>query len=98
MVWFARSFGAVFARLLPKTETSAVSASHLGRRFGVVTQGTARQDAPAEVKVTDRHGNTHYLRAVPLKEGEEIATGTRVLVIRPRHSRGYRLVPLGPDT
>ena len=97
-VWFARQFGAVFASLLPKTETSALSARHLGRRIGVVTQGTAKRGKPTEVKVTDRHGNTHYLRGEPLKDEDEITAGTEVLVLRHRLEDGYRLVPLGPAT
>lgn len=96
-IWFARTFGAVFARLLPKTETTATSENHLGRRTGVVTTGTARRGAPAEVKVADRHGNIHYLRGEPLKNDDAIPAGTRVLVLRHRFEGGYRLVPLGPD-
>lgn len=94
-IWFAKQFGAVFAALLPKTETSAMSSRHLGRRTGVVTQGTAKRGKPTEVKVTDRHGNTHYLRAEPLKDDDEIPAGTEVLVLRHRLEEGYRLVPLG---
>ena len=97
-LWFARTFGAVFARLLPKTETTALSSRHLGRRTGIVTQGTARRGNPSEVKVTDRHGNTHYLRGEPLKDEDEIPAGTLVLVLRHRLEDGYRLVPLGPET
>lgn len=96
-LYFASKFGAAFARVLPKTETSAMSAQHLGRRTGVVTQGTARRGSPCEVKVTDRHGNTHYLRGEPLKDDDVIPAGTRVLVLRHRLEQGYRLVPLGPD-
>lgn len=96
-IWFARRFGAAFARLLPKTETTALSARHLGRRTGVVTQGTARRGKPTEVRVIDRHGNTHYLRGEPLRDDDEIPAGTRVVVLRHRLEDGYRLVPLGPE-
>ncbi len=97
-IWFAKQFGAVFAALLPKTETTALSNRHLGRRTGVVTQGVARRGKPTEVKVTDRYGNTHYLRGEPLKDDDEIPAGTEVLVLRHRLEEGYRLVPLGPAT
>ncbi|WP_424965345.1 OB-fold-containig protein [Dinoroseobacter sp. S375] len=97
-LWFARSFGAVFARMLPKTESTALSARHLGRRIGVVTQGTAKRGKPTEVRISDRHGNTHYLRAEPLKDEDEIPAGTEVLVLRHRFEEGYRLVPLGPES
>lgn len=96
--WFAGTFGTAFARLLPRTESTAMSARHLGRRTGTVTQGTARRGSPAEVRVRDRHGNTHYLRAEPLNDEEEIPQGTEVLVLRHRYDTGYRLVALGDLT
>lgn len=97
-IWFAKNFGAGFARALPKTETTAMSERHLGRRTGVVTQGTAKRGRPSEVKVKDRHGNVHYLRGEPLKDDDEIPAGTEVLVLRHRYEEGYRLVPLGPES
>ncbi len=93
-LWFARQFGALFARLLPKTESQSLSERHLGRRAGVVTQGTAARGRPAEVRVTDRFGNTHYLRAEPLRDDAQIPQGTEVLVLRHRLEDGYFLVPL----
>lgn len=93
-IWFARSFGAVFARLLPQVETEALSERSLGRRRGVVTQGTAAKGRPAEVRVMDRYGNAHYLRAEPFAKGEEITQGTEVLVIRDRRQDAYVLIPL----
>lgn len=101
-VWFTRGFGAAFARLLPQTETQALSERSLGRRRGVVSQGTAARGRPAEVRVTDRYGNAHYLRAEPLSDSDKIAQGTDVLVIRVRRpdadsdgrANTYVLVPL----
>lgn len=94
-LWFAARFGNFFARVLPKTETTALSERHLGRRTGTVTQGTAKRGSPAEVRVSDRHGNMHHLRGEPLKDEDVIPAGTDVLVLRHRHTQGYRLVPLG---
>ena len=96
-IWFARTFGEVFARLLPKTETTAMSERHLGRRIGVVSQGTAKRGMPAEVRVTDHHGNMHYLRAEPVRDSDEIPQGSRVLVLRHRFDQGYRITALGPE-
>lgn len=93
-LWFARSFGAVFARLLPKTETQSVSKRQLGRRAGIVTQGTARRGSPAEVRVADRYGNHHYLRAEPMRDSEEIPQGSDVIVIRHRPTGQFRLISL----
>ena len=91
---FARGFARAFARLIPRTETSAPSARQLARRRGVVTQGTAARGHPAEVRVTDAHGNVHYLRAEPLDDADVIAQGADVLVLSDRREGGYRLVPL----
>ncbi len=93
-VGFARRFARTFARLLPKTETSAMSKNHLGRRRGVISQGTAARGRPAEVRVLDRNGNTHYLRAEPLRDDQEFPAGTEVLVMRKGLNEGYRLVAL----
>lgn len=92
--WFTRSFGRIFARAIPKVETESVSERHLGRRRGIVSQGTAARGRPAEIKVTDRHGNTQYLRAEPFRDDEVIEPGTEVIVMRHSRNDGYRIVSL----
>lgn len=87
-VWFARAYGGLLARLIPKTETSVRSDAMLNRRQGVVSQGTARRNAPAEVRVLDGYGNFHFIRAEPLDANDAIPAGTDVLVLR---------IGLGPD-
>ncbi|MVO15665.1 OB-fold-containig protein [Parasedimentitalea huanghaiensis] len=93
-LWFARGFGGVFARLLPQTETEASSMDQLGRRRGVITQGTATRGRAAEVRVNDRFGNAHHLRAEPLRDDETLEQGAEVLVLRDRRSGTYVLVGL----
>ena len=93
-LWFTGRFGTLFARLIPQTESQSVSTRQLGRRRGIITQGTASRGSPAEVRVTDRYGNTHYLRAEPLKDDDILAQGSEVLVLRHRPSGGFRLIAL----
>lgn len=93
-VLFARTFGALFARLLPKFETEALPETSFGRRRGIVTQGQASRGRPAEVRITDRFGNAHYLRAEPLSDSEVIPQGSDVLVLRHKYGRGYLLIPM----
>lgn len=92
--WFASRFAAVFARLLPKTESSALPRSRLARRKGVISQGIARRGHPAEVRITDYYGNLHYIRAEPLQDTATLAQGTEVLVLRHRPTAGFRLIDL----
>lgn len=91
-IWFARRFGRVFARILPEVETESVSERALSRRRGVITQGTAARGRPAEVRVTDRFGNSHYLRAEPMREGVTLSQGAEVLVLRDRRSGDFVLI------
>ncbi|WP_322889705.1 MULTISPECIES: OB-fold-containig protein [unclassified Yoonia] len=96
-VWFARAYGGLLARLIPKTETSVRSDAMLNRRQGIVSQGTARRNTPAEVRVLDGYGNFHFIRAEPLDCNDEIPAGTEVLVLRVRlgPERGkFRIVAL----
>ncbi len=93
-IWFARGFSAVFARLLPKTETEAMSERMLARRRGFISQGTASRGRPAEVRVMDRFGNAHYLRAEPLQDKDTLEQGTEVLVLRDRRQDRFVLVGL----
>ncbi|MEM0976047.1 MAG: OB-fold-containig protein [Pseudomonadota bacterium] len=93
-LWIAKSFGRVFARILPKTETTALSERRLGRRRGIITSGTARRGSPAEVRVNDQFQNTHYIRAEPLRDDAKISAGTEVLVLRATFDGSYYLVEI----
>ena len=83
-VFCTRFITSVVAAIMPKTESSAMSHRFLGGHKGVISQGTARRGSPAEAKIKDRHGNTHYLRVEPLDDTAEIAQGREVHVMRKR--------------
>lgn len=72
------------AALMPKTETSAMRKRFLGGHRGVISQGTAMRGKPAEAKIRDRFGNTHYLRVEPLYEDGVFPQGSDVTLIRKR--------------
>lgn len=80
----ARFIARVVAAIMPKTESTAMRTRFLGGHHGVISQGTARRGHPAEAKIKDRHGNTHYLRVEPLDDDAEIPQGRDVHVIRKR--------------
>lgn len=93
-VAFARGFAGLFARMIPQTETASQTLRQLSRRRGMVTQGTAARGRAAEVRLRDRHGNTHYVRAEPLRDPDVIAQGSEVLVLWDRRTSALRLVEL----
>ena len=70
--------GGLVGRLVPKDETAAIARADLVGEHGVVTGGTARPGLPAQVRVTDAHGTTHYLLGEP--EGDPIPSGARVRI------------------
>ncbi|MCP4822116.1 MAG: YqiJ family protein [Shimia sp.] len=72
------------ALIMPKTETTALRSRHLGGYSGTITQGRASRGKPAEAKIKDRHGNTHYLRVEPLEDDAAFEKGQDVTVIRKR--------------
>lgn len=72
------------AALMPKTETSAMRKRFLGGHRGVISQGTATRGKPAEAKIKDRFGNTHYLRVEPLYDADVFPQGTDITLIRKR--------------
>jgi hypothetical protein len=80
--------------IVPGEETAAVSENSLGRRRGIVTVGTARAGSPAQVRVADRFGNTHYIMVEPLSADDEIPEKSEVLVLR-LPGGAFRLVKTG---
>ncbi|MBO9428252.1 OB-fold-containig protein [Sulfitobacter sp. R18_1] len=95
-LFMTRLFAETIGNWIPQMETTAVSERSFGRRKGVITVGTARRGNPAQVRVTDQHGNLHYLMVEPLSD-DEIPEGSDVLIVRVRDKNEpkmvYRLVP-----
>ena len=69
------------ARVMPKVETSAASRDSFVGRLAVVVTGTAETGVPAQARLTDRHGQTHYMMVEPDIEGERFETGATVLLV-----------------
>jgi hypothetical protein len=78
---FVRHTGKFFARVLPQTETTAVSeADFIGCTARIVT-GEASPGNPAEARLVDEHGQQHYVRVEPDEAGRTFAKGTTVLLV-----------------
>ena len=69
----------LFRFLVPTEETSAVSTDSFIGKVATISQGVARLDLPAEAKLKDEHGQTHYVRVEPDKE-EKLTKGTQVIL------------------
>lgn len=70
-----------FARILPKEETYVVSADGFVGKTAVITIGTARFNLPAEARLKDIYGTTHYVRVRPKDSTVEFPAGTEILLL-----------------
>ncbi len=77
-----RVFGGAIGKIIPKEETDAVSVKTLIGRIAVITIGNAKKGSPAEAKVKDQHGLTHYLMVEPEQEDVTFTSGTSVLLVK----------------
>ena len=87
-----RMLGGALARILPKDETSAVSEKTFIGRVATITLGTAKKDSPAEAKLEDQYGQSHYLMLEPDLDDEEFNQGEQVLLVSQAggHFKGIR--------
>ena len=75
-----RAISGAVAKILPSEETEASSSDGFVGRVATLGPATARVGLPAEAKLTDMYGQTHYVRVVPA-EGDTLEAGRDVLLI-----------------
>jgi hypothetical protein len=72
---------AVLARILPKEQTSAVSAATFIGREAVVKYGAATVALPATAAVLDEHGRTHFIQVKAQGDDDHVAEGGTLLIV-----------------
>jgi hypothetical protein len=70
------------ARIIPQDETTAISLDTLLGKRATVTVGTARRGSPAQARVRDVHGQSHYVMIEPTDDAHAVAEGETVLLVR----------------
>ena len=85
-----RISGGLLKPVLPRDETEAVSQDSFVGCGGQITIGTARPGKPAEARVKDRFGRTHYVMVEPDGD-DEFPTGSHILLVK-RHAALYRAI------
>lgn len=76
-----RWIGRVVARLLPREDSEAVSRDTFVGKVAIILRGEASAGRPAEAKLKDPHGATHYLLVEPDEGDAAFAAGTEVLIV-----------------
>lgn len=69
------------ARIVPRDESYVVDLGDFVGRSGEVTVGPLDQGLPGRIRLKDRHGNWHVLRARAARNEEPIAIGAQVLIV-----------------
>lgn len=82
-----RATSGVVAKIMPKDETEVVSSESFVGRVASITLGTARPGSPAQAKLSDQYGQTHYVMVEPDREGDAFPAGTQVLLVKKTGSR-----------
>ncbi|MEO1198117.1 MAG: YqiJ family protein [Pseudomonadota bacterium] len=77
-----RMAGLGLAKIVPKEQTEAVSKRDFIGRIATITLGQARRDLPAEAKLTDSYGRTHYVRVEPDADGDVFDQGSDVILVK----------------
>jgi membrane protein implicated in regulation of membrane protease activity len=70
------------ARIMPQDETTAVSLDSLVGRRATITIGTARRGSPAQARVSDIHGQPHYVMVEPYDDAHAVGEGETVILER----------------
>lgn len=86
-----RALGALVAHIIPRDESTAVSAQTLLGRIATVYAGHARQGLAAQARVRDEHGRVHHLLVEPDLADEVFEEGSELLLVR-KNGAIYRAI------
>lgn len=77
-----RLFAGVLGRIMPKDETEAVGRDTFIGRVAKITLGTASAGSPAEGRLKDKYGQSHYVMIEPDTESDVFDQGQDILIVR----------------
>lgn len=77
-----RVLGGVIGFIMPNDETEAVSQDSFIGRIASITLGSAKEGNPAEAKIKDQYGTTHYIMVEPDNVDDELDKTTPILIVK----------------
>lgn len=86
-----RVSGRAFGRIIPRDESEAVSQTELVGSRAVIPLGIAKAGYPAQARVCDRFGTTHYMMVEPDNPVEELPSGVDLLLVRHDGAKFYAI-------
>lgn len=88
-----RATGFALARIMPRDESSAISASSFVGRTATLTAGEAMPGNAAQARFQDEYGQTHYVLVEPDAKSPTLRAGERVLLLRELSAGRYQAIP-----
>ncbi|KAF1011482.1 MAG: Inner membrane protein YqiJ [Acinetobacter bereziniae] len=85
-----RTCAALISKILPKDETTAIYSDELIGRTAQIILGEAKQNSPAQAKVIDQFGQTHYVLVEP--ETEQIFLQGQTVILTQRTKVGFQAI------
>lgn len=79
---FTRVSALGLSRIMPKDESDAISRSTFVGKKAVIVQGHAQASLPAQARLRDLAGQSHYVQVVPDVDGEVLKQGTEIIIVR----------------
>ncbi|WP_312308183.1 YqiJ family protein [Acinetobacter variabilis] len=87
-----RGLSVLTAKILPQDETIAIYSDELIGRTATIILGDAKANSPAQAKVQDQHGKTHYVLVEP--ERNEIFNQGQTVVLTQKTKNGFQAIEL----
>lgn len=79
---FTRAAALGLSKVMPRDESDAVSRQSFVGKPAVVVQGHAKGGLPAQARLKDGTGQSHYLLVEPDVENEVLEQGTNIIIVR----------------
>lgn len=86
-----RVCGGFLGKHMPKDETYVVSEKSFLGQLATITMGTAQKGKPAQAKLKDKHGQTHYILIEPDKDAEHFSAGEKCIIVSQNGSVFYAI-------
>ncbi len=77
-----RIFAGIFGKIMPRDETEAVATATFIGRSAVIVLGNATSGSPAQGRLKDQFGHSHYVMIEPDLAEQTLDQGEEVLLVR----------------
>ncbi|CTQ56213.1 Inner membrane protein YqiJ [Roseibium album] len=79
---FTRVTALGLSKVMPKDESDAVSRATFVGKPALIVQGNAQKGLPAQARLKDPTGQSHYVQVEPDVDDEVLEQGTEIIIVR----------------